>query len=253
MSLSRKVSQVLLSAFLIAVMTDAAAAQVLKLRGCDHPRIPVGVLNASGTVRYQIGADGRTVTNSVAALSSDGASLPGLQSAAERQLSACRFDARSLNRPFPVAVEAQIKFDSLKIWFSDPVVTLDQSAPAPVADDGGFGNDPMPVMFPLVDERPRVIRCKAVAPPRSSYSSDESTETMLRRIQLDVHFRSGGVVIRYVVRPDGKVSKQDIQVLATSNPLIRDRMLKTIAGCRFSPARAGGVPVAVVTTQLLWF
>jgi len=76
---------------------------------------------------------------------------------------------------------------------------------------------------------------------------------LLRNIQLDVHFRSGGVVIRYVVLPDGKVSKEDIQVLATSNPLIRDRMVKTIAGCRFSPARAGGVAVAVVTTQLLWF
>ncbi|HEX6992420.1 MAG TPA: hypothetical protein VF151_11060 [Gemmatimonadales bacterium] len=229
----------------------SATAQVIKARGCHEPRIAIGVMEASGTVRFQVTRDGKTASGSVAAVMANGASLAGLQSAAERQLGACRFDTRKIESSFPVTVEVQIKFDSLQAWFSDPRITLDQRAPEPVAVDSAPGAGPFPATLYLVDERPREQNCKVAMMPQR-FPTGHSVQDFLQTAQLTQGYESGWGVVRFVVKEDGRADARSIEVLRTSSSHVGEKMAKSIARCRFAPGRVGGVPVSVVTTEVLW-
>ena len=227
-----------------------ATAQAIKSRGCHEPNISIGVLEASGTVRFQVAKDGKTASGSVAAVMANGASLAGLQSAAERQLSACRFDTRQV-QTFPLTVEVQIRFDSLEAWFSDPRITLDQRAPEPVPIDSAPGAGPFPATLFLVDERPRQQGCQVTAmTPRFPVGS--SVQDLMFTSSMTQNMRSGAALVRYEVKADGRVDKGSIEVLRANSGVVREHIIRTISKCRFAPARIGGMPVAVTATQLLW-
>ena len=228
-----------------------ATAQVIKARGCHEPKIAIGVMEASGTVRFQVTRDGKTASGSVAAVMANGASLAGLQSAAERQLGACRFDTRKVESAFPVTVEAQIKFDSLQAWFSDPRITLDQRASQPVAIDSPPGAGPFPATLYLVDERPREQDCQVAVMPQR-FPAGHSIQDMSQTAWLTQNYQFGAGVVRFEVKEDGRVDEHEIEVLRTTSPQVREKLSKTIAKCRFAPGRIGGVPVRVVTTEVLW-
>jgi hypothetical protein len=228
-----------------------AAGQVVKSRGCHEPKVPIGVLEASGTVRFQVTKDGKTAPGSVAAVMANGASLAGLQSAAERQLGACRFDTRKVNRTFPLAVEVQIKFDSLQAWFSDPQITLDQRAPEPVAVDSPPGPGPFPATLYLVDERPREQNCQE-AMMSQRFPEGHSMQEIMQTVHLTQDRQFGWGVVRFEVGENGRVDAHNIEVLRAKSTDVREKLIKSIARCRFAPGRIGGVPVAVITTEVLW-
>jgi hypothetical protein len=181
----------------------------------------------------------------------NGASLAGLQSAAERQLNACRFDTRKVEATYPVTVEAQIKFDSLQAWISDPRITLDQRAPQPVAIDSAPGAGPFPATLYLVDERPREQNCQVAVMPQR-FPAGHSSQDIAQTAWLTRNYQFGAGIVRFEVKEDGRVDEHSIEVLRTSSPQVREKMSKTIAKCRFAPGRIGGVPVRVVTTEVLW-
>lgn len=227
------------------------AAQAIRSRGCHEPKIPIGVLEASGTVRFQVTKDGKTAPGSVAAVMANGASLAGLQSAAERQLSACRFDTRKVSGAFPLTVEVQIRFDSLQAWFSDPRITLDQRVPEPVAVDSSPGSGPFPATLYLVDERPREQNCQQ-AMMAQRFPEGHSIQEIVQTVQLTQDRQFGWGVVRFEVGDNGRVDAHTIEVLRAKSTDVREKLMKSIARCRFAPGRIGGVPVPVVTTEVLW-
>lgn len=249
--MSRASSFILLMLGLACISARPAAAQAIRSRGCHKPKVPIGVLDASGTVRFQLNRDGKPASGSVAAVSANGASLAGLQSAADRQLSACRFDTRALKRSFPLTVEAKIRFDTLQAWFSDPVVTLDQRTPEPVTIPGSPGPGPFPATLPAVDERPREQGCQA-AMMSQRFPAGHSIQDFMRTAELTQSYQYGAAVARFEVKEDGRVDERSIEVLRATTPLLREKVMKTVAKCRFAPGRIGGVPVRVLTTEILW-
>lgn len=242
---------IVLTVGLLTLGGRLATAQTFKIRSCHRPKVPIGVMDASGLVRFQVARDGRPAPGTVAAIAAKGSSLAGFQSAAERQLSACRFDTGKLKREFPLTVESRFTFDSLKVWLSDPVVTLDQRAPVPVALEPPPEPGPYPADMRLVDERPRQEGCQVVSgTPR--YPTGSSVQDLMLTTSLTQSNRIGSAVVQYEVKPDGRVEKGSIKVLRASSNLVRDQVARSIAKCRFAPGRIGGAPVAVTTTQLLW-
>lgn len=175
----------------------------------------------------------------------------GLQSATERQLSACRFDTRKLHRTFPLTVEIRVNFDSLEAWISDPHVTLDQRTPEPVAIDSPPGPGPFPATLYLVDERPREQNCQ-LAMTSPQFPAGHSIDDLMLTLRLTQDYGRGWSVVRFEVGESGRVDKDNIEVLRASSPQVRDKVMKTIEKCRFAPGRIGGVPVRVLTTEVLW-
>ncbi len=241
----------LFAVLLLACVTGAGWAQVLKLRSCKEPKVPIGRMDASGVVRFQIGQDGRPLAGTIATLKANGATPVGLQSAAERQLTACRFDTRHLERRYPVTAEANIRFDSLQAWFSDPVITVDQRRPDPVPLGANVGPGSFSARLAIVDERPRGVHCNAAMQPQY-FPSGQSMQEVYNTLQLTGNFGRGVALVRFIVRDDGRVDKKSIEVLAASASVMRKRIVLSLAKCRFAPGRVAGRPATVIVTQQIW-
>lgn len=77
-------------------------------------------------------------------------------------------------------------------------------------------------------------------------------QEIMQTVHLTQDRQFGWGVVRFEVGENGRVDAHNIEVLRAKSTDVREKLIKSIAKCRFAPGRIGGVPVAVITTEVLW-
>jgi hypothetical protein len=225
---------------------SAAQEPAVRLERCDRPRAPLGVLTLQGEIAFQLTGGARPDTASVAVLRVSGSSAAGMRSAMARLLSACRF-RRGSSSGDGLWVRTAIHLDSTRFEVGDAVVLsappVDSLSTAPASTGPGPG-EVVDADHPLLDERPRALKCKMPPTPGGSPRSWEQWRELGRR--------QGMVRLSLLVDTTGRVNRDSIQVRASSQPWVNNRAIGLVASCRLAPGRIQGRAVAVRTTWLFY-
>lgn len=216
---------------------------------CDEPRVPLGILSGQGAVRYHLAADGRPDTASVRVARVRGISAGGYRSAVVRELSACRMKRLHDQRSGLDVLQA-ISFTGAKGR------TTIQMAPAVVdtAADSSLASAPVLEVNPgprvrddsTVEEHPRYLSCGGGSlpalggPPSGPFRSREEADAAFNAWAQQ---HSGRVRLQAVVGSDGRISRDSVQVVETTNVSVTNEGGDAISACRYTPGRIGGVPV----------
>jgi hypothetical protein len=240
------VTTALRAAVLLASAT-AAHAQTYRVKQCDAPREPLGVLHAQGQVAFRLASDGKPDSGSIRVVSLRGISPGGLRSAAVRELSACRFD-RSADtgqaRTNVIVVDA-VGFDSATVVVSPATVVAPTIVTMPIPRSP-LVIDPVDATDSTVEERPRRLSCNQVPdqPPfAGSYRTRQEADAALAAWRRE---NSGVLLARITVPPEGDVRRDGITVTSSTNPAIIDDLIRVLMSCRFVPGRINGVPVPTI-------
>jgi TonB family protein len=174
-----------------------------------------------------------------------------MRSAMIRLLPACRF-RRATSTADGLWVRTTITLDSIRFEIGDAVVLsappADSLSTAPDLAAPGSG-EVVDAVHPLLDERPRALKCKLPAAPRgpSGGTLDENLRQWRERAR-----RQGIVRLSFVVDSTGRVSRDSIQVRVSSQPWVNNRAIGLVASCQFAPGRLQGHAVPVRTTWLFY-
>jgi len=227
---------VLLGAVAVMMPHRTTAQEPVRLEGCDRPRAPLGVLTLQGEIAFQLASRGRPDTASVVVLRVSGSSAPGMRSAMARLLLDCRFRRPTSSEARPW-VRTAIRLDSTRFEVDAAVVLTgppaDSLSTAPGSTGLGSG-EVVDADHPLLDERPRALKCKLPAAPGGSA---RTLEQWRERAQ-----RQGMVRLSFVVDTTGRVNRDSIQIRATSQPWVNNRAIRLVASCRFAPGGTRGTP-----------
>lgn len=220
------------------------------LKKCDDSKQLVGYLRGQGLVTYLLATDGKADTASVQVLRAAGVSVAGFRSAVVRQLSACRLDLGRHKPATPVRVQQQILFDSARAQLRPAQPVLDSAATS--AQDSTPAPIPLaPLEFadPRLEERPRQLGCdQSLRPPSPPGGPYRSREEAQRATQAWERQNSGRIHVRAVVGPDGRMLRDSITVVSSTNPSLTTKLVDALASCRYAPGRIRGVAVPVVIT-----
>lgn len=225
-----------LSAPLLLSLTFVAArgsAQTHAFDKCEGDKVEVGFLRGSGTVRYTLTTSGQAAPGPVDVITVEGVSAAGFQSAATRQLAGCKMR----RPPADLVVTQVIRFDSATTRLEPAVAATGTEIVIPIADAA----DAAPGAAATPEERPRWVACergprlRAVAGNRGTIGNPGSG------------MMSGSINARLVLDTLGRVMPDSVTLISTGNPEATSPLLRSIATCRFAPARAEGrgVPTAI--------
>lgn len=234
----------------LVLLATAGAAEgqgTIVPRRCESPRVPVGSMRGSGEVAYRLKSDGRPDTATVVVLAVRDLSVPAFRHAAVRILERCRYDNRTLPDPRPDRLAQTVFFDS-----AGPHLTF---ASAAAADTLRAMELVQPAQVPelveesdrILEERPRMLECKS--PPRSSQAPPPGytpgSESAAPPETFD-RFRMTMIVDR-----EGRVQRGSVKPVESTQPGGTNSSVRFVEGCRFTPGRVAGVPVAVSMTYTM--
>jgi TonB family protein len=174
-----------------------------------------------------------------------------MRSAMVRLLPACRFRSATTTAD-GLWLRTAITLDSMRFEIGDAVVLSappgDPLSTAPDLAAPGSG-EVVDADHPLLDERPRALKCKLPAAPRepSGGTLDENVHQWQERAR-----RQGIVRLSFVVDSTGRASRDSIQVRMSPQPWLNNRAISLVASCRFAPGRLQGHAVAVRTSWLFY-
>ena len=214
---------------LLSVATVApAAAQTYPFDKCAEGKVEVGYLRGSGMVRYTLTKSGKAAPGPVDVITVEGVSAAGLQSAATRQLAGCTMRHPSAD----LVVTQVIRFDS--------ATTRIEPASAASGTEVVIATPGTPSSTTL-EERPRWLACdrgpRLRAAPGNQGTIGNPGSGMM----------SGSINARLVLDSLGRVMRDSVTLLSSGNPEATSPLLRSIATCRFAPARIAGrgVPTAI--------
>jgi hypothetical protein len=191
------------------------------LRWCEPPRRPIGYLDARGLLYYRVLASGRMDTASVQVIETDGATAPGLRSAAIRYLAGCHFRAAQTTAgKVPALVRQHLNFTGARrqATFIPP--------PDPVPDHPDTSDSTLYDVFaPSLDELPRPLAC--------TFGSHNP----------------GDILLGFVVDTLGRAEALSVQVLQTDAPHLSAAALRIATACVYAPGRVRGNTVRVRVAQ----
>ena len=160
-------------------------------------------------------------------------------------------DVRHVRPDAAIRVVQKVIFDSAEAQLQPAHPAYD--TPAPAAGDQALGplllpaaGQPLEVTDARIEERPRMLQCKSTRsrPPRDeAYRSREEAQ---RAMDLAARASSGNIDARGLVDTNGRVPRDRITVISSTNPTMTEKLLDDLASCRYAPARIGGVAVPVV-------
>lgn len=219
------------------------------VKKCEEPKEPVGFLRGGGVVTYLLGRDGKPDTGSVQVLAALDLSVAGFRSAVVRQLSACRLDVGSHKPDRAISVVEEIEFDLTSARVR-PARAAPDSGLAPVHDSTAFAApaSPLELSDPRLEERPRRLACdysRTRAPGGEQYRSRKEQESAMREWERE---NSGTIKVHTVVGADGRIVRDSITVISSTNVAITNKLVDALASCRYAPGRMHGVPVPVAVT-----
>lgn len=239
----------------LLLLPATAVAQRVTFDRCAPPRVPLGVLDGEGRVRYRVLENGHPDTASVEVLAVQRLSVDGYRSAVVRTLADCRMK-RLHDAPDGVRVSQEIAFvrDRAKtITRLAPPGPLDPTdIPLPASPKLIRHADAAPVADSLVEEHPRALGCKdsfgsgGSSPPPGPFRSKAEADAAFADW---ARLHNGRSRLLVVVGIDGQVSRDQISVLESDNPAVTDEVIQATAACRYAPGRMGGEPVATRMVQ----
>jgi TonB family protein len=164
-----------------------------------------------------------------------------------RLLPACRF-RRATSTGDGLWIRTSIVLDSTRFEVGDAVALSAppaDSLPTAPSSTGPASVELVDTDHPLLDERPRALKCKLPAAPGGP--TPRTVEQWRERAR-----RQGMVRLSFVVDSMGRVNRDSIQVRASSQPWVNNRAIGLVASCRFAPGRLQGRAVAVRATWLFY-
>jgi hypothetical protein len=232
----------LLSALALFLLTTSLAAQEYAIDRCESLRIPLGVLDGGGVVRYRLGKDGRADTTSLEVMSTVQLSASALRSAAARQLAACRFHRPPTDR---LLVDQMVQFTRERVNVG-PARVADSAVAAMVVAPAAIPVGPVYDSLPILEEHPRAFDCRVprmtgMGGPEGTFRSEAEANAAFDKWAAR---NSGRVRFRMLIAADGKVVRDSVQIISTENPSVTNDAVASAARCRYAPGRVAGVAVA---------
>lgn len=216
----------------------SAAAQSYGIGRCHPSPEGIGAVSAEGAVRYTLDAQGIPDTGSVSVLGAARISVAGYRSAVVRLLSGCRMQ----HGDTPVAVTQGIRFDAggahltpaLPATGTESALAI--TAPAPVTG-------PLDARDSIIEERPSWITCDRPPRTRPVTASGPSAVADQNMFASASSANSGTITAALLIGSDGRVVKDSLKLVSTTNPANSSNLMRSLASCRFAPARIGGIPI----------
>ena len=223
------------------------ADSVPALKRCETPKPPLGSLHSAGTVSFVVSRQGKADLSSVVVEAVSDGTAPGLRSAVQRQLVACRFaPARASGHADSARVQVHVGFapDSI-IWgavaLAPPNLGAVDSPKAAHADTVDFTD-------PQLEERPLAWWCRQWAPRDEVVIKQRVDGQIVEPLVPSAGaapLAHGDVLLRYVVSPLGKVDGASVVVVQAPTPAHAAAARARVTSCHWSPGRIAGDTVAV--------
>jgi len=235
-----------------AASAQGAAGGPFVMKGCDDPKVPIGMLpKAGGTVSFKLSKDGKPDPETIAVTKVLGMSVAGFKSAAVRQLGACHFDVPKGALNSPATVTSDVTTAGNQVTFSSATI-VEAGTPLPV-EPFTLPRDTMPFAAEdrRVEEKPRRLGCtqqvKAPTVIHATGSSAAAAQQDARQQAqvMDEQFRAshaGKLTAVMRVGADGKPGSQ-IRVIEITNPPALQNLGDYLGSCRFAPGRILGQAV----------
>lgn len=209
--------------FSLTLAATAASAQTYAFDKCEEHKVEVGYLRGSGTVRYTLTRSGKAAPGPVDVITVEGVSAAGFQSAATRQLAGCKMR----RPPADLVVTQVIRFDSA-------TARLEPATPATGTEVAIATNDAGVTPSTTMEERPRWIDCDRAPRLRAAPGNQGTIGNPGSGLM------TGSINARLVLDSLGRVVRDSVTLISSSNPEATTPLLRSIATCRFAPARVEG-------------
>src|SRR5712691_7845539 len=107
----------LLLVFALPALALLRVSPSVSLKGCDEPKVPLGIIHAQGVLTYNVLPNGRADTATVAVIAVNGMSAAGFRSVATRLLMSCTFRIEG-KETGPIPIFEQLRFDSTRVRYA---------------------------------------------------------------------------------------------------------------------------------------
>jgi hypothetical protein len=227
------------------------------LKKCGPPVAPVGIVSLTGTVAFEVTANGGPKIDDLSILEVTGTSAAELRSVLQRDLPACKFKPGKHWATGRIRMTLAIENGVTRWGAIAPALSADSvdTVGIPLAATLGPA-DTLTFTDPRLEERPAAIQCSNRLVVRDEVVTKVRIDGRIANVpppEVSIpppsslpHQSTGEeVLLRYAVSPDGRVHLADVTVVQAPSPEYADRARAKVSDCVWVPGRVGGVPVPV--------